>query len=252
MTNDDEGVKFETRTVKAVRGMESRTASKWEQQGWEVVSTKTGKVSSELTIRRPKPKTPWKLLAGLGGGLAVLVIFAVIMGVVTGGDDEATAEPTETTSPSATSSTEVTPSEAPSTEPTPTEAAPTVITVENNSEFAALLALTDYCAPEIATFAAAHSGETVEFDGFIGAMNSHDGASTRYDILINAGDFDPDHSAGPMFQYRDVNTTSDLSWTGTQPDTIGVGSNLHLVAEIDQYEESSCLFLLDPVETSVR
>jgi hypothetical protein len=56
MTTEDGGVKYETRTVKAVRGMESRTAAKWESQGWEVVDQKTGRVSSEITIRRPRPK----------------------------------------------------------------------------------------------------------------------------------------------------------------------------------------------------
>lgn len=140
----------------------------------------------------------------------------------------------------------------PAPTPSPSASSPAIITSADNAEFAALLALTDYCSPDIAAFAAAHVGERVEFDGFIGAMNNHDGASTRYDMLLNAGDFDPDHSTGPMFQYRDVNASNDLHWTGAQPDTVGVGANLHLVAEIDKYEESSCLFLLDPVQTSAR
>jgi hypothetical protein len=49
-----------------------------------------------------------------------------------------------------------------------------------------------------------------------------------------------------------VNTISDLRYTGNVPDTIGVGTNLHITAQIDEYEPNSCLFLLEPVETAFR
>ncbi|MGY2747850.1 hypothetical protein ACVWZ8_005032 [Arthrobacter sp. UYCu723] len=61
-------VKYETRSVKTVRGLEARTRAKLEQEGWEFVSQEQGTVRSELTFRRPKPETPWKLI-GTGGGL---------------------------------------------------------------------------------------------------------------------------------------------------------------------------------------
>ncbi|MCT9001036.1 DUF4839 domain-containing protein [Microbacterium memoriense] len=253
MGAEDGDVKYQTQTVKAVRGMETRTAAKWRAQGWELVSTNTGKISSELTIRRPKPKTPWILYGALVAIVVVLIAVLIIMNALRG--DDSTAEPAETPSSTATATATIdaTPSETPPSEPTPTNsAAPAFITSENNPEFAALLALTDYCSPDIAAFASAHAGGTVEFNGHIGAMNSHDGASTRYDFLIGAGDFSEISAPGPSFQYRDVNATSDLHWTGAQPDSVGVGSNLHFVATIDHYEESSCLFLLDPVQTSWR
>lgn len=251
MAAEDGDVKYRMQTIRAVRGLESRTAAKWEAQGWEVVSTKTGKISSELTIRRPKPKTPWILYGALGGIIVVLVLVLVVVNALKSGDS--TVAPVVTPSSSTSSSTVPTPKETPSNEPRPTEpAAPAVVTAKNNEEFAALLALTDYCSPDIAAFASAHAGENIEFDGNISAMNPHDGATTRYDFLIGAGDFSATSAPGPAFQYRDVNATSDLRWTGAQPDSIGVGSNLHLVATIDQYEESSCLFLLEPVQTSAR
>ncbi|WP_369597510.1 DUF4839 domain-containing protein [Rhodococcus sp. 06-1460-1B] len=71
-------------------------------------------------------------------------------------------------------------------------------------------------------------------------------------MLIGAGDFSETSAPGPAFQFRDVNTTDDLRWVGSVPDTIGVGANLSVTAEVNRYEERSCLFLLEPVATSVR
>lgn len=111
----DEGTTYETRTVKTVRGTEARTAKKWEEQGWEVVSQTTGKVTSELTIRRPKPKTRWGVIAALGGLVVALILFALIMSLINGGDKDTPAAIPE---PTTVSSSE--PSVEPSAEPTPT------------------------------------------------------------------------------------------------------------------------------------
>ena len=237
MTTDTE-VAYETRTVRAIRGMESRTIKKWEDDGWELVSQVPGKVQTEITFRRPKPKSR-RLLWLIGGGVFVLVLATIITFGVIG---ERKAESTEPSS-------EPTDAAAPTPTPEPVDA---VLTPENSPELAALLAMTDYCAPEVAAFAAAHSGQTIAFPAYIGAMGPHEGASTRYDILIGAGDFTEGAGPGPAFQFRDVNVTNDLHFVGAVPDTIGVGANLSVTAEIDRYEESSCLFLLDPVATAVR
>ncbi|WP_282848208.1 DUF4839 domain-containing protein [Microbacterium oxydans] len=142
--------------------------------------------------------------------------------------------------------------EDPSAEPS-APAAGSTISADNNAEFDAILASSDYCSSEIAAFADSHSIATIEFDGNIGAMNNHDGASTRYDILIGAGDFDPNSQPGPAFQFRDVNITSDLALTGDNiPDTIGVGQNLHITAVVMEFDVDTCLFELAPVETRVR
>ncbi|WP_427286793.1 DUF4839 domain-containing protein [Bacillus tropicus] len=181
--------------------MESRTIKKWETQGWEVVSQSPGTVQTEITLRRPKPKTP-PLLWIAGGGVAVL-------------------------------------------------AEDVVLTPENSPELAALLAGPD-CGSDVAAFAAAHRGQTIAFPGNIGAMAPHGDAKTRYDILIGAGDYSPTSATGPNFQFRDENTINDLHWTGSVPDTIDVGTNLSVTAEVDRYEERSCLILLEPVTTAVR
>lgn len=76
MTTTTEVV-YETRSVKTVRGMEARTRAKLERDGWEFVSQTHGTVRSELTFRRPKPKTPWKAIA-IGGGALVVVLASII------------------------------------------------------------------------------------------------------------------------------------------------------------------------------
>lgn len=252
MTTDTE-VTYETKTVRAIRGMESRTIKKWEDDGWELVSQAPGKVQTEITFRRPKPKSRL-LLWIIGGGVLVLALATIITFGVIG---ERNAAPAESAAP-VPSETVATPSEEPSSEPTDTAPSPSpepddvVLTPETSPELAALLTVTDYCGPEVAAFAAAHSGQTIAFPGYIGAMNPHENSTTRYDILIGAGDFSETAAPGPAFQFRDVNTTTDLHWAGAVPDTVGVGTNLSITAEVDRYEESSCLFLLDPAATAVR
>ncbi|NTW38600.1 MAG: DUF4839 domain-containing protein, partial [Cellulomonadaceae bacterium] len=105
----------------------------------------------------------------------------------------------------------------------------------------------------IAQFAADHQGATIEFDGSVVAMNSHDGATTRYDMLLAPGDFSETSQTGPAFQFNDVNTTSDMHWTNeSAKGTVGVGDDLHIVATVGQFDEASCLFLIDPAATSFR
>jgi hypothetical protein len=247
--------KYETRTVKAVRGMESRTAAKWESQGWEVTAQVAGKLTTELTLRRPKPKTPWIPLAALGGVVVVLALILVAVNLTGAGEAEDAPEAIATDEPSALPSVVSTaPLPQPSTSPSEpaAETGPVVLSANNSAELGALLELSDYCSPQIAKFASAHAGQTIEFDGSVGALTNHDGARTRFDILLTAGDYSETSSAGPAFQYRDVNTTYDLHWTGEQPDTVGVGDNLHVQAEIVEYEESTCLVLLEPVTTAAR
>lgn len=155
------------------------------------------------------------------------------------------------TQPSANSTTgAVAPTE--SSAPAEAEAGSAVLTPETNPELESIVALTDYCSPDIAAFAAAHRGETIAFPGHVGAMAAHGSAKTRYDFLIGAGDFSETSGAGPAFQFRDANTTNDLNWTGTTPDSIGVGTNLSITATIVEYEQGSCLFPLDPVATAAR
>ncbi|UPO76398.1 DUF4839 domain-containing protein [Arthrobacter sp. Helios] len=255
----DNEVQYEFKTVKAIRGAEARSTSKWENEGWEFVSQDKGTLRSEITFRRPKRKTPWRLFA-VGGGIALLIAAAITVGAIQDGSGNAAADPVA--SPAQTKATEEAGPASASPEASPSEQASEtaetaepeeVLTVENSSDLAALLAITDHCSEPVAVFAAQNKGKTIAFDGSIGAMNPHGDYKTRYDILIGAGDFSETTSPGPAFQFRDVNATSDMHFTDTnRPDTVGVGDNLRVTARVVGFEESSCLFLLDPVRTSFR
>jgi hypothetical protein len=116
-------VKYETKSVKAVRGLETRTRTKLEREGWEFVSLEQGTLRTELTFRRPKPPTPWKLL-GAGGGVFALAIVAVLLGNTLGSGNGATSDALspQSQTPSQIASPEVV---VPSGTPSPTPVSPT-------------------------------------------------------------------------------------------------------------------------------
>lgn len=249
----DDTTAYETRTVRVVRGLEGRTISKWEAQGWEFVSQSRGKLQTDILIRRPKQKLPKGLI--LGAGVAALLLFITIGFVALTGLDgnEGPAESTSTAgavnTPSESTS-DASPSAATTTKATETQAA--VLTSKNSAELASMLKLGNYCDESIDKFSEKHRGQTIAFEANIGAMNNHGSYKTRYDILLTAGPYSETTSPGPAFQFRDKNTTSDLHYKGDAGDTIGVGTNLHVKAEVGEYEPETCLFLLEPIETTVR
>lgn len=120
--------KYETRSVKTIRGMEARTRSKIEKEGWEFVSQTQGSMRSELTFRRPKPETPWKLIV-IGGGLLAVLVFALIIGNAFGGEDNSSKGADNLQSP-ARSHIAQTEASATSGKPSPTEPEVTAITVD--------------------------------------------------------------------------------------------------------------------------
>ena len=128
-----------------------------------------------------------------------------------------------------------------------------MLTAENNADLAALLALTDPADSTVPAFAATYQGANIEFDGNIANMMNSGGYTTRYDILIMAGDYSETTWIGPNFKFADVNITYDLHLEGPNiPDTIGVGDNLHIVARVVEYNSTQELFFLEPISTSVR
>jgi len=104
MANDDE-IKYETRTVRTIRGMEARTTTKWQRLGWEFVAqNQLSILRTEITFRRVKKKLP-KYVLPLAIGVPVLAITAlIILGVVTGGFHEknsSTSTPVAASTPTA-------------------------------------------------------------------------------------------------------------------------------------------------------
>lgn len=249
----DEAVRYETRTVKCVRGMESRTAARWVQDGWEVVSQKQGRLQSELEIRRPVRKISRRALV-IGGGVASALVVVIVLGAtgVLGSDsreNDAGADGASTTA--TTTSRTPTPSSA-ATPAAETTSDAAVVTAANTPQFASLLQLGEYCDSSIGAFANDYEGRTVAFGGSVLKVNNHDSYTTRYDILIGADDSTASESRGPAFQFEDVNTTLDLHYVGDVPDTIGEGTKIAVTAKVAGYNSDQCLLRLVPVQTAIR
>jgi hypothetical protein len=129
--------KYETRSVKTVRGLEARTRAKLEQEGWEFVSQGQGTVRSELTFRRPKPEIPWKLIGAGGGLFALLIVGLLIISALGGGD-------------SSSNGAETLPSATPSQiAPTPSQAAPTEASTPSVGPAPAAPVVTDITVDEL-------------------------------------------------------------------------------------------------------
>ncbi|MCW3038298.1 MAG: hypothetical protein JWM31_203 [Solirubrobacterales bacterium] len=263
---------YEYKSVRALRGTETKTIAKWQKDGWEVDTKDQGAIlRTEITLRRVKPKTfgvsvlalfrrleptAQRGLLAVSGGLVLIAVVVAVVFSVRGGDGgseptasaaeasvEPSAEPTAKQESAATDSASV-PTQSPADVP---------LTVQNNEDFAALLGITDPSVAAVGEFAAEYQGRTIAFDGNVAYMNHHGDYTTRYDILINAGNYSESSSAGPNFQFRDVNTTSDLRLTGSNvPDTIGTGDNLRIVARVVDYNSTQQLLFLEPISTEVR
>ncbi|MFJ6902902.1 DUF4839 domain-containing protein [Streptomyces griseoluteus] len=232
-------IKYEYKTVRALRGTDGLVISKMQKDGWEYVEKEQGKLRSALDFRRPKKPVPWLLI---GGAAAVVVILVVVIGVASalGGGDEKDEKPAGST---------VAATKKPSARPTPTASAP--ITPEADPEFAALLK-GDSCDEANAAFATKHQGEKIAFDGSIVNMMPHGDYHTRYDLLLGPGDRGSNTAVGPAFKYDDVNMY-DLSLTGKEvPATVGTGDKFRFVAEVGEYNATQCLFYLHPVSTEAR
>ncbi len=133
----------------------------------------------------------------------------------------------------------------------PTESDPEVLTVENNEELATLLSSSDYAI--ISAFAEKYVGKTIEFDANIAYMALYKNSKTRYDLMINVGDYSETTQIGPSFKFEDVNVTHDLYLTGDNiPEYIEAGLNIRVTAKVVNFNENTGLFFLKPVSTKIR
>ena len=143
--------------------------------------------------------------------------------------------------------------EATSDQP-PKPAEPVNLTVENCAEFANILSLKSESDPAYAEFAKAHRGEKVEFDGCILNVMNHGNYNTRYDILLNAGNYVDANTAnpGPYFKFEDVNTFDMGIKDLYLPSFAKNGSNVHIIAKVVKFDDNSGLFFLDPISVEER
>lgn len=134
-----------------------------------------------------------------------------------------------------------------------TENTPSIILTSSNClDLASLLLLRDPCDPTVAIFAEKYNGQTIEFNGCILAMNNHGNYTTRYDILIGAGNYDPDSALGPNFYLNNVNATDMKLNTLFPEDILSVGTNIKVTAIIENYNSTTTLLSLKIIKIEVR
>lgn len=122
------------------------------------------------------------------------------------------------------------------------------LTVENCPELEAMLKNKNANDPSYSEFAQKYEGQIIEFDGATINCMPHENFTTRFDYLVCAGDYNPDHMLGPYFKFEDV-AYYDLN---TDLETVSVGLNVHIVAEVEYFDSNSELFYLDPVSVTGR
>lgn len=249
----DEDVQYQYRSVKAIRGTEAKTIAKWKTQGWDLESQTPGTLRTEISFRRVKPKDPFqglakfaakswvalrglrpttqrRILGGLGGFVALLVIIGVVAGISGGGDDtKPRASPTKPTSAQTKATSSAVPSDTPSVTPTPTPtptpsestepATHEVLTVKNSKDLRKLLAVGDNCSETVARFVSKYQGRTITFDGSVSAVSNHGNYNTRFDFLLAPGNKGSESASGPTFQFQNVNYY-DLNLTGKTSRTL--------------------------------
>ena len=140
-------------------------------------------------------------------------------------------------------------SETPNTTTEPTTELAENLTVENCSDLAALLALRDPSDPSVSTFASKYYGQIIEFDGCVMNMQHHGDFDTRWDVLLGAGEYDENNALGPNFRLTDV-SFYDMNVSGG--DSVYAGLNVHIVAEVGDYNSNSQLFELDIISMTIR
>lgn len=257
---DSGDVQYRFQSMKVVRGREASTIRKMQSTGWELHSRNQGRLRTEMTFRRVKKPTPWRLIATLA--IVALIVIATVGGVValqseedvsgaasTSSSEGAGETPSEeSTSPSEEPSATEPESPAPTEQPTP--ATDQVLTVANNPDLKTLLTTGENYSLS-RTFWEAYEGRTIEFNGNVAYTMQHGNYETRFDFLVYAGDYSKTvANPGPSFQFRDVNFY-DLNLQG-RGSSVGTGDNLHIVAEVGEFESRSGLFLLEPVSTRLR
>ena len=122
------------------------------------------------------------------------------------------------------------------------------LTVDNCPELAEILSNKAEIDDSYSAFAAKYKGRIIEFDGRIDYCTKHKNYNTRFDYLVSAGDYDPNHQIGPSFKFENVNNSN----LNTNLDTVGVGLNVRIVAKVVNFDSNSGLFYLDPVSVKGR
>lgn len=121
-----------------------------------------------------------------------------------------------------------------------------ILTVDNCEDLATMLSTHADIDETYVAFSEKYDGRIIEFDGRVDAVANYQDFNTRYDVLVSAGDFDPNTAIGPTFKLKNIGF-HDFDYA-----TFVVGSNVHIVAEVDYVDYDHGLFYLIPVSVTAR
>lgn len=123
-----------------------------------------------------------------------------------------------------------------------------ILTVDNCEELAAILQNKSEPYELFVDFASKYEGRTIEFDGRIDYIVNHENYNTRYDILVSAGDYNPDNQIGPTFKFENIS----LIGLGFVSDTVSIGMNVRITAIVEEFIYDTGIFYLVPISVTER
>lgn len=126
-----------------------------------------------------------------------------------------------------------------------------VLTIDNCEDLANIL-LTNMECEDYTNFTNKYKGRTIEFDGRIDHIMKYKNYDTRYNILVGAGDYDPNSIIGPPFQFKNVAAYDLDLGTLFLEDKIQVGKNVRIIAKVGEFNRDTGLFFLDPISVTER
>lgn len=128
-----------------------------------------------------------------------------------------------------------------------------VITIDNNADFAEIMAIKGDNDPKFDEFAKKYMYKTIEFDGNIIFFQKHPNKKTRYDVMFMGGNYiDADtFNPGPTFRVQDVGMY-ELAKDSSAPEYIKVGLNGHYKFKIVGYRSDSAIFEVKIEEIKYR
>lgn len=129
---------------------------------------------------------------------------------------------------------------------------PSILTAENNTEFATILQTED--PDKINEFVNKYKGQVVEFDGHIADIAKSEGRNTYNDILIYSGDYkDPNEAVpSPNFKLDEVRPAVDPEFKSFNGNNIIEGENIHIKARLSGYNIGQEILHLGLIEISPR
>ena len=129
---------------------------------------------------------------------------------------------------------------------------PSILTAENNTEFATILQTED--PDKINEFVNKYKGQVLEFDGYIADIASSEGRNTYFDILIYSGDFMGKDIANPSpyFKLTEVRPSIDSAFNPFNGNDISEDQNVHIKAKINGYSLNQQLLYLSVIEIKPR